>query len=123
MENIQILPYSREQKLAIYQLVRKMMAEELRSERFYQGLCYHMQNAIIVLHCHEVENLKDLFHYRGAFDQDQDMESTAFPELMHYKPTRLVYSDGDPDGRYWWNTYQEGIKIRLAILDKIIINI
>jgi len=105
-------PYTLEQRLCIYQIVKDLMLTDANSGNYYcSGFCWVIEKALMGYF--DDENLED----HPLFDGDDDEESSYFPEISKHKPAIQVYSDGEPGGRYWFNThFDDGAISRIAIL-------
>jgi hypothetical protein len=114
-----MIPYSLEQKLSIYRAVRKFLIDTKGDEAMLKarGFCLILAHVIrLQFHFDSYE----VFKCRPQFNQSDTVEETAFPELMKYKPNLLVFSDGEPNGLFWFDIYEAGNQRRLEIMDEII---
>lgn len=106
-----------EQKLAIYQLVCVKMMERFSLGECINGFCFLMD----VCMCKFYDEWCDSYlRIHAPFSQWDAIEGSPFPELLRYKPSQLVFSNGDPDGRFWFPTNDEGYYIRLHIINQVI---
>jgi hypothetical protein len=83
----------------------------------YVGLCRAMKVAV------ERFTVKYALIHAMQFYDNHLMIYSPFPELLVFKPVSLVFSNGVPNGPFWFPLDEEGQNKRVEILELIIKNL
>ena len=99
---------TREQKICIYYNAKRSMERCTENDILPLGLCYHITQA--------TEDINSFL----LFDQNISLEVSPFPEVLKWKPKSLVYSNGNPNGSFWFPLDKRGAYKRIEILTQAI---
>ena len=108
--------YTLEEKLELYMAALDYLRFRACMDAF-EGFC----RAVDVV----IDRFRDKYPsnliYR--FDDSECMTSSPFPELLVFKPKRLVYHNGESGGLFWFPLNEKGLNTRIEILELIIKNL
>lgn len=108
--------YTLEEKLELYTKALEFLKWKGIAES-YVGLCRAMEVAVkrfVVKH----PLINEMYFYDHHL-----MIYSPFPELLVFKPVKLVFSDGAPNGLFWYPLDEDGQNRRVEILELIIKNL
>jgi hypothetical protein len=106
--------YTIEDKILVYKkLLKRFLADQKIGDYF--GLCYYMIKVQS-----DRRGMESVKINRKDFHCYHSLDESPFPELLLFKPNKLVNSEGKPGGVYWYALDLEGSNERLKILENIL---